>query len=164
MDTIELSNILALDRVTARVFRGVYPLDYINKTSFRSGVYICNTQPSTKKGEHWVAVWISRNRRGYYFDSFGLPPVLPELITFLGKCTSWSYNKRPLQHPGTSVCGQYCVLFARFCALGKIKGMFMIFSGNTLDNDRTALEYINEHFDTNKPLIDLDVKFNQVGY
>ena len=51
-----------------------------------------------------------------YFDSYGLPPLYQEFLTFLEK--NYTYNDIQLQEPFTTVCGQYCVLFACYTFAG----------------------------------------------
>ena len=35
---------------------------------------VCNTHDSDRPGEHWVAMYVDTERRGDYFDSYGLQP------------------------------------------------------------------------------------------
>ena len=55
---------------------GVFAKDGIipPKTSTRTA-YVCNTDPHTKKGQHWIAIYIDEDDSGYFFDSYGLPPT-----------------------------------------------------------------------------------------
>jgi hypothetical protein len=53
-------------------YRGTLSCDTLpNKT----GLVISNTDPHNLPGEHWIAIYISPDRRyGEYFDSFGRVP------------------------------------------------------------------------------------------
>ena len=53
--------------------------------------------------KHWVAVWINRRGRRYYFDSGGHPP--PK------KWNIHRWNRIKLQPKGTRCCGWYCLWF-----------------------------------------------------
>ena len=48
-----------------------------------TSLYVCNTDPNHKPaGEHWVTIYIDSDRRGEYFDSFGMPPLFNEFLSF----------------------------------------------------------------------------------
>lgn len=79
---------------------------------------ISNTQDSDKDGEHWVALTIDDNGRGWYFDSFGAPPKLEEFLSLLNSCSEWSYNTRPIQSLLSTTCGQYCLFYLLHSARG----------------------------------------------
>ena len=36
--------------------------------------YVFNTQPIDQLGNHWVCMYITTDRKGYFFDSFGRHP------------------------------------------------------------------------------------------
>lgn len=58
---------------------------------------------------------LNKMRHIYYFDSLGLGPFLFEHVQFINNITSGGdeviFNKRPLQHESSDVCGQYVVQF-----------------------------------------------------
>ena len=35
---------------------------------------VLNKDPADEPGEHWVAVYINEDRKGEYFDSYGMTP------------------------------------------------------------------------------------------
>jgi hypothetical protein len=54
------------------LFQGVYSSDNLPD---KPGLLICNTDPSTKPGEHWISIFVDESRgRGKYFDSFSRKP------------------------------------------------------------------------------------------
>ena len=58
----------------------------------RPAIIVCNTDPSDRSGEHWVCIYIDRNRQGDFFDSFGRRPCQP-FCAFMDKhCIYWTYN------------------------------------------------------------------------
>ena len=76
-------------------FQGVYSRNELPIMAPTTSLYVCNTDPNHKLGEHWVTIYIENNRRGEYFDSFGMPPLFKEFVTFLDNNTkSWTRNKR----------------------------------------------------------------------
>ena len=123
MDTEQITRVLTNDRRAKAIFGGVFARDeFIRLTpdndkstrrTTKPRVYICNVDNSSQPGTHWLAI----ERHGdnvYYFDSFGLPPVLKEDLT--EKITRMTnnrlfWNNVPLQEPSTNVCGYYCVIY-----------------------------------------------------
>ena len=98
------------------------------------GGYIVNMQDSTEgNGTHWVAIWLSRNKKDpcCYFDSFGIDPPL-DIIDFCAQ-----YNKKILlsteeiQNINGGHCGQYCIDFLRHMMLpGSIEKKYRYFTNN----------------------------------
>ena len=78
----------------------------------RTGLMVSNTDPAHLPGTHWVAIYISKDRRcGEFFDSFGRPPG-KHFTEYLDKnCSNWTYNRRQLQSVASKFCGHYCVLY-----------------------------------------------------
>jgi hypothetical protein len=75
---------------------------------------IVNTEAHDQPGSHWVAVHLdTRFSSSYYFDPYGLFPLVPAIRDFLRlTCAVWGYNDRTLQGFATDVCGEYACLFA----------------------------------------------------
>jgi hypothetical protein len=134
MDTSTIKRLLK----NYNCFGGVYPLDMIPSGRKKPLAIIINTHKSDKPGEHWVSVMIDKNGFGEYFDSFGLPPLHGEIITYLNKfCKKgWCYNPIPIQNVQSNTCGHYCVLYVMFRCQGYSYDEFMSeFGGKTLEND-----------------------------
>jgi len=118
-------------------FVGAFPLDNIPKPRTLPYGVIVNTHPSQLPGEHWVAIFITKDGLGEYFDSFGLPPLKKQLNDFLEVNTkAWLYNKHALQHITSDTCGNYCILFMKY----RFKGMsfcrlLSMFTTNKKTND-----------------------------
>ena len=110
MNTIDIVKLLG----GLSKFKGVYPADKIPTPSKLPFGVIVNTDPSTKPGTHWVAIWINRNGYGEYFDSFGLPPLTPQIYEYLEEYTTrWNYNKCAIQStlPTSIACGYFAVFY-----------------------------------------------------
>ena len=149
MDSHQISSVLKRDRFTKHDFRGVFACDQLPKQYVpRPSALVVNTDPSTQPGEHWVAIYITRDGEGEYFDSYGQSVMLPEIRTFLRKNTTRTCsNSRPLQGPWSAVCGQYCIFFL----LNRCRGLTMtkivnLFSWDKNDNDVQVDEFIKRHF------------------
>ena len=111
MNTLQINNILK--KKLGRVFKGVHALDQLACLNRHApAAYVFNTKPITAPGEHWVAVYVMKNRKAVYFDSFGFPPQHTEIIRFLKKhATKWTFSRKMIQNPFTVVCGEHCIVF-----------------------------------------------------
>jgi hypothetical protein len=111
-------------------FQGVYSSDTLPPTP---RLLVCNTDPKWKPGEHWIAIYVDKNGRGEYFDSFGMPPNKHFECYMNLKCSRWTFNRKQLQSRISSFCGYYCCLFVilrcRGLDMTKIVGMFTIDTG-----------------------------------
>ena len=62
---------------------------------------------------------LDEGKGGYYFDSYGLPPLYKEFTQFLRHfAKDYTYSDLQLQSPFSTVCGHYCVLFALYTFSG----------------------------------------------
>jgi hypothetical protein len=110
MDTVQI--ICALRNVPS--FLGVYPSDLLpTRAITRPGTVIINADPHTRSGSHWLAICLEpKSSSAFYFDSYGLTPLVPAIQSFLRRTSSvWDYNTQ-LQGLTSNVCGHYCCLFA----------------------------------------------------
>jgi hypothetical protein len=65
-----------------------------------------HTSPTT------ILLWL-------FFYFYGLPPLIPSILTFLRRaCSVWEYNTTKQQGWTSTVCGEYCCLFALYVDLG----------------------------------------------
>ena len=77
MQTDEISHLLSRDPLMCRTYDVVAKdslLDIIVDTY--PAAIVCNTHDSDRPGEHWVAMYVDTERRGDYFDSYGLQPLI----------------------------------------------------------------------------------------
>ena len=144
METSKLNAILGSECTLASKFCGVYASDRLplNCGSGTSAMVV-NLDPHNKPGSHWVAIYINNNV-GEYFDSYGLPPLNPNILNFLKtNCRLWLYNVKSIQNETSRVCGHYCIWFLSQKAAGKslaqIQGQF---GENTRTNDREVSRQI----------------------
>jgi hypothetical protein len=123
-------------------FLGVYPSDILPPSITRPTTLIVNTDPHTASGTHWLAIHLQpRSYSGYFFDSYGLPPLIPSILTFLRRtCSVWEYNTTQLQGWTSTVCGEYCCLFALFIHRGYSPLQFVgLFDPATADSQISRL-------------------------
>lgn len=76
MNAVQLSAVM--DKISANThFLGVLACDQLPKTPVQNlpSSVIINTHSSDLPGEHWLAVYITEDRVGCFFDSFGNEPT-----------------------------------------------------------------------------------------
>ena len=139
---------LKADHKTRRVLGDVLPVDLLPKRRLRRKprLFIVNTDDSTGPGEHWVLVFFTGQNRGVYFDSYGLDVMDTRIQDFINKnCSSYVYNKRPLQGFFSYTCGHFCIYVGRRLARGfslrRALSEFRTF--NTYYNDSLVLKDFN---------------------
>ena len=134
---------------------GVFPADQIPRVWMRPAAFIVNTDDHTKSGTHWVAIYIDKCSNALYFDSFGLPPFVPDHINRLRKnCKKIRWNNVRLQSDFSDVCGQYCIMFLRYMSEGLGYHKFIEnFSENLDKNDEIVRRYVGCKKRSNKSFI-----------
>lgn len=147
MDTVEIIHTLS----DVRSFLGVYASDMLPHHHItKPGTVIVNADSHDLGGSHWLAIHIAGPRYAaplFYFDSYGVSPFVPTVQDFLRRnaASLWDYNRRQLQGLHSSVCGQYCCLFARYMDLGYSPQHFIgLF--NARDADRQVCQMFRSHF------------------
>ena len=124
MNTHQISNILSSDCELSTSFVGVFASDRLPKHCEQPAALICNLDPHNQPGSHWVAIYIE-NDIGEYFDSYGLPPLNKNIVSFLqNNCQEWKFRNEELQAINSDVCGHYCIwyLLQKIQVLPKRKG------------------------------------------
>ena len=121
-------------------FNGAFAYDQLPPL-INEGYYIVNSATIASGGEHWLAMYIPSDRKtAEYFDSFAMKPSYYnrciERVLF-ANAERYTRNIKRLQAPGSSLCGQYCVLY---CYLGSKHGFSLddymkVFGENYSRND-----------------------------
>ncbi len=158
MNNIEIDELLCSDRYSAPFFRGVFSSDKIPKTVQKPACFVANTSKAGESGMHWVAFFVTRTH-AEFFDSYGLKPQKQEFLEFLqANAPTWFYNSKKLQGAISTTCGQYCVLYLMHRCRGVDFQTFLDhFSSLQLHlNDRTANDIVNDFFNTDLAVVDMD--------
>jgi Adenovirus endoprotease len=143
MNSIQLTNFFTGD--TFKNFGGVFASDELpSKIKLTTGI-IVNTAPRSSPGEHWIAIYISEIKSGYYFDSFGLPAENSSIISFLRKhCETIDYNKKQIQHLKSIKCGQFAAVYLKLRFAGASSNHFINLFNTNLDlNESIINSYFN---------------------
>ena len=143
MKSHQINEILSKDVFVGPVFLGVFPRDKL--IQFGDGALVVNTDPSTKPGEHWIAVFV-KNGSAEYFDSYGSDT--PKWLKRNWKNVTWTSNPIPLQSPLSAVCGQYCIYYLLHRVRGNdMNSLLLNFTSDVDFNDRMVYDFIAERYD-----------------
>jgi hypothetical protein len=117
-----LERFLKEDHKTRPMFYGVYPVDQLPRKRLpqtRPRIFIVNTDESRGRGKHWILIFLKKDYRAVYFDSFGRDVEDGRILKFLQvNCHQYEYNNTPLQGVLSSTCGHYCLYVAKKLARG----------------------------------------------
>ena len=72
MKGIEVEKFLKRDVVTRKCYRGILAADQLPK-QFKPGLYVVNTDPKSKPGQHWVVFYKTQTHLEF-FDLLGHKP------------------------------------------------------------------------------------------
>ena len=93
MNTKEIERFLEADTVCRIVFQGVFSADTLPPPP---RLLVCNTDESTKPGQHWIAIHVDIGGRGEHFDSFGQRPN-EHFEAYMNKhCRIWTFIQKQL--------------------------------------------------------------------
>lgn len=161
MNTVKLENALNGDEITKRYFRGVFASDQI-PAPCTPGFYIVNLDTSTEPGSHWIGLKIASRGKNEFFDSYGFAPQNTKFKKILGK--TYLYNRKKLQHPDSTTCGQWCLFYIFFAARGHtLKKIFKTFSsGDKKINDSLVNFFVRRTFQISTQIINRQFILEQV--
>ena len=131
MDTLQIQH--ALQDVNS--FLGVYASDLLPLSIAQTGTIIVNTDPHTEAGHIFSKP--SSHLKRLLFYSYGRYPFIPSIQDFIRRhCTVWQNNRTQLQGPTTTVCGEYCCLFALYMDRGYTPQQFVgLFAAENADRN-----------------------------
>ena len=111
MLTGDIDAILSRHPHTRNHYLGTYPVDSLPTQRKPLTCFVSNTDPHDEPGEHWVAVYTTRDRETFFFDPYGIPPITPEHLRYCHRSKAWDYNRRQIQKLTSKTCGIHCIRF-----------------------------------------------------
>ena len=146
MNELTNKHIFKTDARTRDAFRGVYSRNDLPIWTPTTSLYVCNMDPNHKHGEYWMTIYIDNDRRGEYFNSFGMPPYFEELVTFLNNNTkSWTHNKRVVQDAYSSACRYHCIFYAVHRCVGfGVGSIANMCTNDTVFNNAIVEEFVSK--------------------
>lgn len=126
-------------------FIGVFPADANPDVKQKTFSIIFNTGNYNSDGEHFVAIYITRNTI-YYFDSFGMKASNKNILKFINKYQrkNFYFNSTQIQSKLSNFCGFYCLAFliANYQKIPMIKFLKIFSPKKLLTNDKTVISFI----------------------
>ena len=91
-----------------------------------------------------MAIYIDKDRRAEYFDSFGMLPLFNEFVSFFNyNSKSWICNKRVVQDIYSSVCGFHCIFYAvHRCDGFSVGSIANMYTNDVVINDVIVKEFV----------------------
>lgn len=157
MNNFELKEILQSHPITKNTFVSVHSADTLPKCARKQKpcAYIANTDISSGEGEHWVCFYFPKNSIPEYFDSYGSMPRKSFEEFLNGR---YIKNVKFIQHPLSTVCGQYTIFYIYHRCLGySIFDIINMFDEtDNLGNDKIVNNFIKRKFGKNLKVFDLN--------
>ena len=118
MDSNEIY--VLVEQLNITNFLGVFAVDELHGiTKDCEGVFIFNTDPSYKTGQHWIAVCVSKNHVFYFDPLAAFEHATNEIQTFFKRFDKHLiFNNLRIQSYDSSKCGIHCLVF---CFIMSIK-------------------------------------------
>ena len=151
MNTNQLRTILKRDKKIRYHFIDVFALDhfkeFVKRNSLHNGLYICNSDTSSRGGEHWFLVFVT-DEKIYFFDSFGNHPEYFSIGNELYSSErDLIYFPIQLQSSTSSVCGHFCIFFSFFlCRKYNLQKIYRKFSHHYEKNEELVFNFVNKIF------------------
>lgn len=128
-------------------FEGVFAVDQLPIVLTKlPRVLIANTDLSSGQGKHWIAIYVSSERIGEYFDPLGQKPGEKFEEFLLRNSRAYVYNDKRIQNLGSRTCGEHSVLFCILRCLGvSYTSIVSLYSQDLLErNDIWAIDKVKQ--------------------
>lgn len=146
LTTEELETILRLDPVLD--FCGVTAYDRIPTRVYRYPCgFVANTDPSDKKGEHWISLYFNEQRECQYLCALGTEPYGKLRAFATANSHVVFYNKRTLQNVVGPMCGYYSAYHLLQASRGKtLEQIINAFDeADPVKNDDKVQSYLHQY-------------------
>ena len=120
MNIKQLWNALINNSVTEPYFDDIFPIDMLEEIKIKPTLIICNTDPSFKKGEHWILFYFNK-KIVEFFDPLGndINVYGSEFVDFISKFVNqYKVCKFRTQPYKSNLCGEYCLYYAYYRCMG----------------------------------------------
>lgn len=146
MNTKDIWQSLTCNAYTEPYFDGVFSSDMLKNVTKKPELIICNTDPSSKPGKHWILFFFDGDTVDY-FDSLGnnLTKYGDNFTAFIKLfAKNINFTRVKTQPKNSDICGQYCLYFA----LLRCKGRTMTQIMKNLQSKKSVeiLKIVNQQF------------------
>lgn len=150
MNTNEIVSLLGNHEITKSNFVGCFPVDrlpVIDILKYPEFSLVVNLDVSTGPGTHWCGVYF-KNRKMYYFDSFGRKPTKKLLRKWFSNYVNVVYFNNIKHQKKTSLrCGGFCCWFIHEMASGEPFYSTVIFLDKIRNDDDFIKIFMKKNFD-----------------
>ena len=134
----DILKVIEKDFYAKKSFLGVFPRDMLPRITIYPSSFIVNTHPMDQRGEHWLALFVDKNKKCEFFDSFGFSEKDYGFENYIRTFSrNYTSNKNQIQHLDSNACGYYCIYFillkARGFKMSDINNLFSIVDFNLND-------------------------------
>ena len=141
MNTKEISEYLNRDLICHKIFYGVYPANRIPKLRSLPELIVCNTDTSSRPGEHWIVLYVDENYKGEY--TLGRFPSKWFEVFLDVNCIRWIWNEKQLQSVISKFCGHYCIFYCLYgCRWVDVRKLAKVFTKDTSLNDSIVHNFV----------------------
>lgn len=151
MNSDQLNCALKEDKCLNTMITGVFSSDNLpGQVIDYPSAYVCNTDPVTLPGEHWVVFWFQSPLVVEFYDSFGHPPDYygSDFVDFAeqnaGSCV---YNNVSVQNKHSDTCGFHVLYFLLLKCRGISVNEIIAILKKCAYPDQYVFEYVMMHFD-----------------
>ena len=146
MNTIQINKIMEKCKSTKKIYMGTFAIDELPEKVFYPSAMIVNTHPSHKSGEHWLAIYFDKNKKGTFFDSYGNTAKFFNLGKFMKKHSiSYKENSVMLQSNSSEYCGIYSILFLIHMSKKLTLKQFLLKFNSPSKNDAMIKEFLKKY-------------------
>ena len=134
------------DAKTRKAFLGVYAMDDLpHRIPHLPALLIINTHTSNLLGEHWKAIYISKDRHGEIFDSLALP-TSTRLMQWMNSFTrKWTRSPLTVQNPHSATCGAFVLYFILTrLHVPTFMSCLQLFSRDLYNNDKLMMNFVSK--------------------
>jgi len=139
------------DDNTLKAFAGIFSIDTLpQQISTLPFMMVINTQTLNLPGEHWKAIYISKERVGEVFDSLALP-VSTCLMQWMNRFTrTWYQSYLTIQNPISGTCGAFVLYYILNCLRQpqlrpkRLRTFLELFTKKLYLNDKIVKEYVEQ--------------------
>ena len=124
------------DLICRKIFYDVYPANKNLKLCSLPALIVCNTDSSSRPGEHWIVLYVDESYIGEYFDSVGR-------FVLDVNCTDWIWNEKQSQSVFSKLCGHYCIFYCLYRGRGvNVRKVAKMFTKDTSLNDSIVHNFV----------------------
>ena len=145
MDENEINNIISREPIS-KYFLGVFARDEIPRLINKlPACFIMNTKSRNNAGEHWLALFINKYSKCYFFDSYGLSPSYYHFSAYVQSISnSFNWNMQRIQGD-SSYCGFYSIAFLHSICRNELVIFYKNFTTNFSKNDEYIRYLLNKN-------------------